>query len=251
MLLPKNHPKGRDALIGFGANLGEAQSMFRWATDQLRASPWIERLDASRLHRTKSIGTEPAPDYWNAVFKVRVAESTTPQTLLRFLSECENRAGRARTRHWGARNIDLDLLLFGEEIAINPPTCIVPHPMIPWRRFVLEPALEIAPQMRHPLVDCSLRELYDRLNTTSRPKWRRILRGDFDYFEFESCDFWVWDSSESIPQECLRRARALRVPILNKNWVCRQPSDAMDFDVLVHLALSEYGAPPAALFETS
>src|SRR5262249_50809739 len=79
------------------------------------------------------------------------------------LAEIELELGRRREQHWGPRMIDLDLLLY-DDLVLDTPTLTVPHPRMAFRRFVLEPAADVAPDMSHPTIGWSIRELLDHLN---------------------------------------------------------------------------------------
>jgi deoxyguanosine kinase len=81
------------------------------------------------------------------------------------LQQVENDLGRQRTERWSPRTIDLDLLLYGD-LAINTAALVVPHPRMAWRRFVLEPAAEVAGQMLHPMIGWTIARLLEHLNTT-------------------------------------------------------------------------------------
>jgi 2-amino-4-hydroxy-6-hydroxymethyldihydropteridine diphosphokinase len=70
----------------------------------------------------------------------------------------EAEAGRVRTERWGPRTLDVDILLYGEQL-INTPELTIPHPRMHERRFVLEPLCEIAPELSHPVVKKTMREL--------------------------------------------------------------------------------------------
>ena len=80
------------------------------------------------------------------------------------LQQIENQSGRRRNETWGPRTLDLDLLLYGE-LVLSTPTLMLPHPRMAWRRFVLEPAAEVAGQMRHPIIGWNIARLLEHLNT--------------------------------------------------------------------------------------
>ena len=149
-------------LIGVGTNLGDRSQAIEFAMRQLRAHEGIENLIASRNYETKPIGGPSGQrGFINAAF---VLESSLPaDELLAALQQIEKVAGRVRHERWAPRTLDLDLLLYGDAV-IERLDLIVPHPRLSFRRFVLEPAAEIAPQMVHPTTGLQICELYRALD---------------------------------------------------------------------------------------
>lgn len=149
------------ACIGFGSNLGDRSATIRAAADELRAAPGVQSVRRSSMHETDPVGGPPGqPAYLNAA---AVVETTlSPRELLDRLLEIERQLGRQRRERWGPRTIDLDLLLYDDRV-IDEPGLTVPHPRMHERRFVLEPLVEIAPDMIHPVLRATVRELFDRL----------------------------------------------------------------------------------------
>ncbi len=135
------------AYLGVGSNLGDRWAHLSLATTVLRRSPRVAVVRASRVFDTAPIGP-PQPRYLNAVLEVETG--LTAQALLAVLQMAENAAGRRRDgRRWSARTLDLDLLLFGEEIIVTP-RLRVPHPELTVRRFVLAPLAELCPELVVP-----------------------------------------------------------------------------------------------------
>ncbi len=91
----------------------------------------------------------------------------SPLELLACLQEIENHLGRKREERWGPRTVDLDLLLY-DNCVLNEPSLILPHPRMAWRRFVLEPAAEVAADMLHATTGWTIARLLEHLNTTMR-----------------------------------------------------------------------------------
>ena len=139
------------ALIGLGANLGDRQANLARAWELLGETPDVRTLRISRFHETEAVTLSPEveqPPYLNAVGLLET--ELEPLILLRAMLAIEQKLGRVRTERWGPRTIDLDLLLFGDWV-MQSEALTLPHPLMTKRRFVLEPAAEIAPDMRHPI----------------------------------------------------------------------------------------------------
>ena len=117
---------------------------------------------ASPRGRRGPSGPADQPSYLNAAAVIDT--SLQAQSLLALLQQIENDAGRLREEKWGPRTLDLDLLLYGE-LVLSSPTLILPHPRMAWRRFVLEPAAEVAGNMRHPIIGWNISRLLEHLNT--------------------------------------------------------------------------------------
>jgi 2-amino-4-hydroxy-6-hydroxymethyldihydropteridine diphosphokinase len=130
------------AFVGLGANLGDRETAIRRAADLIGA------IRLSTIVETEPWGYANQPPFLNAV-----AEVDTPLTareLLTHLLDVERRLGRERVGpRWGPRRIDLDLLLFGDEV-VDEPGLQVPHPRMAERTFVLEPLAELAPAQEIP-----------------------------------------------------------------------------------------------------
>ena len=139
------------AFIGLGGNLGDAAASLREAFIALAGLPDTRLLRASRLYQTPAWGVTTQPDFINAVAMIDTA--LAPAALLEHLLRIERDAGRHRladgSDRWGPRTLDLDLLLYGDEV-IATPALTVPHPHLHERAFVLVPLLEIAPDICIP-----------------------------------------------------------------------------------------------------
>jgi len=136
------------AFIGLGSNLGERESMIRSALDDLARLPSTTLVRASSLYDTEPVGDTDQPGFLNAVAQLETGLSA--RQLLWNLLLIERRLGRVRTRHWGPRVIDLDLLLYGNEV-LDQPDLTVPHPELIRRSFVLVPLVELDPLVVHPV----------------------------------------------------------------------------------------------------
>jgi 2-amino-4-hydroxy-6-hydroxymethyldihydropteridine diphosphokinase len=134
------------AYIGIGGNLGDAQATVTSALQQLARLPHTQLQAHSSLYRSAPVESS-GDDYVNAVAALRT--TLAARDLLTALQAIERAHGRQRPYHNAPRTLDLDILLYGEQI-IAAPTLVVPHPRMTQRAFVLLPLLEIAPAIVIP-----------------------------------------------------------------------------------------------------
>jgi 2-amino-4-hydroxy-6-hydroxymethyldihydropteridine diphosphokinase len=151
-----------DCLLGLGSNLGDRANHLVHAVDQLSREARIELVAMSDYVSTEPVGG-PAQQgsYLNAA--VRLRTSLSPGQLLDAARRVEHSLGRQRLERWGPRVIDIDVLLYDREI-IETDALIVPHPRMAVRRFVLEPACQVAAEMLHPTTGWTLAALRAHLD---------------------------------------------------------------------------------------
>ncbi len=131
------------AYVGVGSNLGDRWARLAQAARELQEEPKVVLLRGSRVWDAAPLGP-PQPRYLNAVLEVDVG--VRPLALLGVLQRIERNAGRVRTGvRWSSRTLDLDLLLYADEV-IRRPRLVVPHPGLVVRRFVLAPLAELCPE---------------------------------------------------------------------------------------------------------
>jgi 2-amino-4-hydroxy-6-hydroxymethyldihydropteridine diphosphokinase len=153
-------------LIGLGANLGNRRETLDRAVELLGKQPGVRLLAVSRWQETRPAGgAANQPLYLNGAATIET--SLAPHELLSVLQAIEHDLGRRRQSHWEARPIDLDLFLY-DDLVERSASLVVPHPRMAWRRFVLEPAAQIAPSMVHPVIGWSVARLLEHLNTSPR-----------------------------------------------------------------------------------
>ena len=145
------------AYVAVGSNLGDRWGRLAQAARALRAAPGVAVVRASRVWDAAPMGP-PQPRYLNAVLELETTR--TPRSLLGLLREVERAAGRTRDVHWGARTLDLDLLLHGG-LVVREPGLTVPHPGVAHRRFVLAPLAELRPEIPVPGADASVGRLLE------------------------------------------------------------------------------------------
>ena len=139
-------PAGATAHIGLGANLGDAPGTLRAAVQALAALPGCRLAVVSSLYRSAPVDAT-GPDFFNAVAVLQT--TLAPLALLDALQAIEWRFGRQRPYPNAPRTLDLDLLLMGD-LALQTPRLTLPHPRLHQRAFVLQPLLEIAPDVAAP-----------------------------------------------------------------------------------------------------
>ncbi|MDT4289799.1 2-amino-4-hydroxy-6-hydroxymethyldihydropteridine diphosphokinase [Methylomonas sp. MO1] len=130
-----------EAYIGLGSNLEDSVDHVNRARLEISALPGVAEIAFSPLYRSTPVGPQDQPDYVNAV--MRISTELEPLALLRQLQQIENQHGRLRSVRWGARTLDLDVLLYAQQ-SINEPDLIVPHPELSKRAFVLYPLADVA-----------------------------------------------------------------------------------------------------------
>ena len=135
------------AYVGLGANLGEPRQQLRRALLELDAVPRTRVVKASSLYRSEPMGYANQPEFVNAVAQLET--SLRAARLLAELQAIEARHGRSRSFANAPRTLDLDLLLFGES-TVETAKLAIPHPRMHERAFVLQPLLEIAPEIIVP-----------------------------------------------------------------------------------------------------
>lgn len=136
------------AYIGLGSNLADPLAQLKTARLAIAALAQVKETGFSSFYHSTPVGPQDQPDYVNAV--MAIATDLAALDLLRCLQKIEQEQGRVRTgARWGARTLDLDLLVYGEQ-HINLPDLTVPHIEISNRAFVLYPLQEIAPALVIP-----------------------------------------------------------------------------------------------------
>lgn len=136
-----------DAFIGLGSNLQEPATQLARAVAELAALPDTTFIAQSPFYTSNPVGPQDQPDFVNGA--VWLSTRLDPHTLLNKLQTIEQTHGRERLRHWGPRTLDLDLLIFGN-LVVNDDRLTVPHRELPNRDFVLQPLLDLKPDLTLP-----------------------------------------------------------------------------------------------------
>ncbi|MCR5406441.1 MAG: 2-amino-4-hydroxy-6-hydroxymethyldihydropteridine diphosphokinase [Lachnospiraceae bacterium] len=150
--------KWHDAYIGLGSNMGDKWDNINEALKKMSLDDDIKVIEVSTLIETRPYGYEEQDDFLNGA--VHITTLYSPSELLKCLSEYENLAGRKREIHWGPRTLDLDILFY-DDIILDTRELTIPHFDMINRDFVLKPLNEIAPWLRHPVLNKTVAQLYD------------------------------------------------------------------------------------------
>ncbi len=146
--------------LGIGSNLGDRESYLNMISEAIEQDPCVTQLSKSSYIETKPYGVTDQPDFLNGVIKISTVY--TPFELLRFCKTIEHKAGRVKTRHWGERTLDIDILFYGDTVLFTEDLKI-PHPQLVLREFVLTPLAQIEPYFIHPVLRKSVQEMLDQL----------------------------------------------------------------------------------------
>ncbi len=141
--------------VAAGSNLGDSAAILAAASKRLAHQSGVELQAQSPLYRTRAVGP-PQPDYLNCC--LLLATQLDPQALLALLLQVEAQFGRVRRERWGPRLLDLDLLLF-DDLIVQQPNLVIPHPRMVERAFVLVPLNDIAPDWIEPVSQKSIAAL--------------------------------------------------------------------------------------------
>lgn len=147
--------------LGLGSNLGDKAAQCLRALQKISASTHTYIRAVSSLYKTEPIGYRNQDWFINCV--AEIVTTLSPHPLQEFLQGIEELMGRKRTIKMGPRIIDLDILLYGNEV-VDEGGLIIPHPHLHERRFVLVPLAELAPHLRHPVFKTTIKDLLIKQN---------------------------------------------------------------------------------------
>lgn len=144
--------------LSLGSNLGNREERLHQAISKLATLGDVTRV--SSFYETEPVEKTDQPWFINCVVELKTEHET--KRLMDEILEIEKTMGRTRSHDKGPRNIDIDILLAGDAV-ITKPGLVIPHPAMQKRRFILEPLFEIAPELYHPVLKRTIRELRDAL----------------------------------------------------------------------------------------
>lgn len=149
------------AYIGFGSNIDDRFSYIQRAITALSETEGITLQSVSSLYKTAPVGYEAQDEFLNAVVVIKTRFS--PHALLHTLKQIETDIGREHRTRWGPREIDMDILIYGD-LCLQTPDLTIPHPEMHRRRFVLVPLAEIASDLVHPVFEMTIQSLLNQLD---------------------------------------------------------------------------------------
>jgi 2-amino-4-hydroxy-6-hydroxymethyldihydropteridine diphosphokinase len=157
----------KKVFIGIGSNLGDSRKNCIEAIDRINGHPGCEVLKISSFYSTEPVGVEDQNWFTNAVILINTCLEA--EKLIKVLLGIEKEMGRIRTKsRWEARTIDLDILLFVDDI-INEKNLTVPHPLMHKRRFVMAPMTDIEPEKIHPVLGKKMTQILAEIPEEEQP----------------------------------------------------------------------------------
>lgn len=157
--------------ISSGSNLGDREENLKRAFELIGENPEIKITNTSLFYETEPIGDKDQDWFLNGVLEIQT--SLLPEELLGILQGIEEGLGRTRGLKGSPRTIDLDILLFGNQV-VDLPRLKIPHPELYKRNFVLIPLAEIAPEITHPIFNKTIEELlWECPDTSEVRRWQK------------------------------------------------------------------------------
>ena len=156
----------RRSFLGLGSNVGDREGNLRAAVERLRAADGVNFLRQSRVYHTEAMYVTEQPEFLNMVVEIEVGNDMSARDLLELVKRIEQDVGRRRRERWGPREIDIDILLFGDECIVEG-DFEVPHARMWERAFVMAPLAELTPELRSPSGETAA-EVAERLRREQR-----------------------------------------------------------------------------------
>ncbi|MEZ4784041.1 MAG: 2-amino-4-hydroxy-6-hydroxymethyldihydropteridine diphosphokinase [Candidatus Kapaibacterium sp.] len=156
------------AWLGLGANLGDRAATIRRSLEAIGSLPETTLTQVSSLYLTPPLGPPDQPEYINCVAQIET--TLPPLQLLQKLKAVEKSLGRKERERWREREIDIDILFYGDKI-VQQESLQIPHPELQNRPFVLVPLAEITPELLHPILKKKVAELLLLIDVEGVVKW--------------------------------------------------------------------------------
>lgn len=134
--------------LGLGSNVGDRLQFLQRAVDELRSKERVMLTKVSSVYETEPVGITDQREFLNLAIEAEIL--LTPEELLRTVKEVEKKVGRKQSERWGPREIDIDILFYGDE-SLNMGDLRIPHPELGQRKFVLIPLRELDGEFVHPV----------------------------------------------------------------------------------------------------
>jgi len=185
--------EAKPVYLGLGSNVGDREEYIQQTLYVLEKTPGITVTKVSSIYETEPEGDSEQPMFLNAVCGIKT--TLAPRKLMEELRSIEDTLGRDRAIEWGPRTIDIDILLY-DDLIVSEDDLQIPHPLMHERGFVLSPLSEIAPNVVHPILEITIKQLYedcgkeyeDRYDSNLRTEFGRLkdnYRGDIKESTFE------------------------------------------------------------------
>lgn len=173
---PKKYKKGEPQIVylSLGSNVGDREEYIEQAVFLLGKIKGLDVMKRSTNHETEAEGGADQPPFMNAALQIRTTLS--PHEILDKIHEIETALGREREVEWGPRTIDIDILMYGDQI-LSDDRLQIPHPLMHERLFVLLPLKEIAPRAIHPMLEKTIEDMYDEKKAEGGDKYDDELPG--------------------------------------------------------------------------
>ncbi|MBL8121580.1 2-amino-4-hydroxy-6-hydroxymethyldihydropteridine diphosphokinase [Candidatus Saccharibacteria bacterium] len=156
--------------LALGSNVGDSPALIAGAIEMLESQ--LQGIVRAPLYTSKAVGYTDQPDFCNTA--MRGETDLPPIALLKFVKDIEQEMGRIHRFRWGPREIDIDIIYYGE-LLLDTPELTIPHPRAHERDFVLQPIADIAPDFIDPRDNCTVQALLDRLSADHTAIQRRLL----------------------------------------------------------------------------
>ncbi len=151
-----------EVYLALGSNLGDSRHNIIKAIQLM--SPEIQKISQAPVYKTKPVGYTNQPDFFNTAISGQT--DLSPEELLTFTRNVEQQVGRVARFHWGPREIDIDIIFYGNQI-IKQPGLIIPHPHFSERDFVLKPLSDLNPDLIDPISQQTIKQLARLTNNSS------------------------------------------------------------------------------------